>query len=876
MKKTFFLLFILSALNSPLVAFDASELTLTRNIKQAVLPNGLKIIVKEEKSIPLVGFSVTYKVGFRNEDTNGRTGLTHLLEHMMFKGTPTYKKGEIAKTLSDAGARFNAFTGYDKTVYWEILPSGAFETAVKIEADRMANSLIDRQEFAKEKNVVLSELTHYESNPGSKLSRKLNEAVFGTQPYAHSYGFIDDMRNADRDYVYNELYKKYYCPNNAVIVVAGNIDTSEAIRLITRYFGGIKPNPSLGKDKPVPMTFRKGQSVKVEGVASENFGNIYFKFPGWDTSNRDFITLFFISQTGLLGDLGYDPSIDGGIGALHFSEEPDYPAETIDRNYITKNLERFKQRWFRQETLGYDSIDSIMMNLVYLERKSGIRAYDELARGFEKLTADDVISVIRRYLTRENSSEGFFRAVSQDDRAHPRDISQTSESFGSDIDFSDMDNPDAESVKKTRALGKTVFNNALKAVSTYLSDVRETRLKNGLTIITKPYKLNRKVSISVGIRSGTINQNIPNLADTTWQFVFEGGPQIRLRNELENRGASFGGGNDNNYSSYDIEIAADDFGNGIGLLALALTNRSFNPVVLEEKKFNAILSLDEFKKSPSADAHASRELQKMIYGNKGPGMDLFAGPEQILNLTLTNVRDYYRSYYRPENTVIVVVGDIPQDKIIDKIRNSLEGWAQDEPVLSPPAPSLEKPASDTTIKTTLPVMQSIVLMAAPSADYSHITNYIALSLANQIFGGGSLTSRLARIIRDKYGLTYGVFSYLAPYGTNSIFNLYMQNASSDIPKALAIFREELARFKKDGPNDLEIAKFKNNLLSSVIFHYENGSSIANELLYFKMRRNDPKGDEQFIRILNSLDRETILKAVREGFPESYFISIAGN
>lgn len=211
--------------------FDISKLSLDRNVQEYTLSNGLKVLIKEENSVPLVGFSVTYKVGFRNENVNGKTGLTHLVEHMMFKGTRNYKKGEIARTFDDAGVHFNAYTAYDKTSYFEILPKGGLETVIKIESDRMENSILAPDEFKSEDKVVLSEIKRYESNPGNMLERKLLGSIYKDHPYAFMYGAISDVEKAERDYVYNLIYKKYYCPNNAYIVIVGDIKADEGMSL---------------------------------------------------------------------------------------------------------------------------------------------------------------------------------------------------------------------------------------------------------------------------------------------------------------------------------------------------------------------------------------------------------------------------------------------------------------------------------------------------------------------------------------------------------------------------------------------------------------------------------------------------------------------
>ncbi|RMG81800.1 MAG: insulinase family protein, partial [Bacteroidetes bacterium] len=374
---------------------NTGKLNLTKGMEKYRLPNGMTVVLKRDSSSPLVGLAVLYRVGFRNEQ-KGKSGLTHLLEHMMFKGTKRYGKGEIAKTLHSVGAEFNAFTSYDKTVYWEVLPSDSLELAMDIEADRMQNSLLDPKEFEKEKQVVLSELNMHEGNPMVKLRHAMYKKAFGDHPFAWDYGFIDEVKNASRDYVYNELYKKYYVPNNATVFVVGNYDAREVKKLINRYFGKLKRNPRFKQSKVKPIKWNLGETVRLKGVASENFGNILFKLPAANINDDDYIALSFLEWSNMLGGFYYWDTPDGGVGYLGFSKEPDYPAESLSDAFIKKNLADFKARVINRERMDYDSISSIMMSLVWLESKFGAEHYAELIKKMNALSSDKLIAVVHK------------------------------------------------------------------------------------------------------------------------------------------------------------------------------------------------------------------------------------------------------------------------------------------------------------------------------------------------------------------------------------------------------------------------------------------------------------------------------------------------
>jgi len=193
-------------------------------VHETVLPNGLKVITKEVHAAPVVSFMVWYKVGSRYEQL-GKTGLSHLLEHMQFKGTKTFKKGEIDALIRRNGGLSNAATWKDFTYYYETLSSDKLELAMRIESDRMVNSLIDPKEFKAEQIVARSELEGHENNPDHLIYYELYATAFKAHPYQWpTIGWRHDVETITRDELY-EYYRTFYRPNNATVVIVGDFDT---------------------------------------------------------------------------------------------------------------------------------------------------------------------------------------------------------------------------------------------------------------------------------------------------------------------------------------------------------------------------------------------------------------------------------------------------------------------------------------------------------------------------------------------------------------------------------------------------------------------------------------------------------------------------
>ncbi len=211
---------------------------------QTTLANGLQVILQERHAAPVASFWIYYRVGSRNE-TAGATGISHWVEHMLFKGTDAFPRGQFDKAVSRAGGVFNGMTSQDWTTYFETFPSERIELALRVESDRMANALFDVEETESERTVILSEREGAENSYAWLLNEEVQAAAFQVHSYHHpTIGWKNDLLHISREDLYRH-YRTYYTPNNAVAVAVGDFDTDEMLSRIEHYFGSLPAGPDV-------------------------------------------------------------------------------------------------------------------------------------------------------------------------------------------------------------------------------------------------------------------------------------------------------------------------------------------------------------------------------------------------------------------------------------------------------------------------------------------------------------------------------------------------------------------------------------------------------------------------------------------------------
>jgi zinc protease len=417
------------------------------DIRETRLDNGLLTLVCPVRTAPVATFWVWYRVGSRNE-VPGITGISHWVEHMMFKGTPTLGKGEIMRLINRNGGVDNAFTSSDYTAYFELLPSDRIDLALRIESDRMVNTLFDPAEVASERTVIISEREGAENEPRFWLGEEVQAMTFKVHPYHHdTIGWKTDLETMTRDDLYSH-YKTYYAPNNAVIVAAGDFDANETLAKIEKAFGSIP----RGKDVPPVKTVEPPQESERRVVLRRPGPAAYFQaayhapkaadpdyfpvfvlvgvlsgvggmsFSGHGSPGRSSRLYRALVETGLAVDVdcGFRATIDPGTIDVAATVRPGVPIEKVERA-IFAELDKIAGKRVTEEELAKvikqarsqfvyaaDGVMNVGGWLGQLEVVASYKMYETFLDNLAKVTREDVRRVAANYLGGTKRTVGWF------------------------------------------------------------------------------------------------------------------------------------------------------------------------------------------------------------------------------------------------------------------------------------------------------------------------------------------------------------------------------------------------------------------------------------------------------------------------------------
>jgi zinc protease len=261
---------------------------MANKITQATLKNGMKVMLKEIHAAPIISSWVWYRVGSKDEST-GKTGVSHWTEHMQFKGTRRFPANILDKAISREGGRWNASTSHDSTRYYETMPADKIDLALRLEADRMQNSIYKEKEVASERTVIISEREGHENEPMFRLTEAVQQTAFLVHPYHHEIiGDMADLRTITRDDLYQH-YRTYYVPNNAVLAIAGDFETKAMLKRIKELFGRI-PKGTIPPRLVRPEPEQKGEvRLTLEGPGETTFIQVAYRFP--DATHANYFPL---------------------------------------------------------------------------------------------------------------------------------------------------------------------------------------------------------------------------------------------------------------------------------------------------------------------------------------------------------------------------------------------------------------------------------------------------------------------------------------------------------------------------------------------------------------------------------------------------------
>lgn len=402
-------------------------------VRATTLPNGLTVLVQPVHTAPVVSFMVWYKVGSRNENA-GITGISHLLEHMMFKGTPRYGKGEIARTLQRHGASFNAGTSLDYTCYYEVLAKDRLEIAMDIEADRMVNASIPDEEHRLEMTVVRSELERNEDNPHRALYQETFAQAFQAHPYHWpTIGWRTDVEQITTGQI-RDYYRLHYVPNNAIAVVVGDVPADRALDLVEKHFAGIPAGPEPPSMRIVEPPQRGERRFKLRKPGETRYLMAAWRNPALvHPDNYALDVLSMILGHGRTSRL-YRALVEGKLATevdasnetardpfLLIARATVAPGSTLDQveRALYREVERLQTEPVSEEEIGRakrqveasfvyskDSIRSLAQQLGYFETVATYQYLDSYLDRVRAVTPELVQRAAREYLTEQTRTVG--------------------------------------------------------------------------------------------------------------------------------------------------------------------------------------------------------------------------------------------------------------------------------------------------------------------------------------------------------------------------------------------------------------------------------------------------------------------------------------
>ncbi len=801
-------------------------------VTEYTLANGLRVLLFPDATQPKTTVNVTYLVGSHQENY-GETGMAHLLEHLMFKGTPAH--GNIMTELGRRGMNFNGSTWFDRTNYHETFPASteSLDWALAMEADRMVNSFIARKDLDSEMTVVRNEMESGENNPRSILVQRMLSAAFNW----HNYGKEPIGARTDVERVNIErlqaFYHLYYQPDNAVLIVAGAFDADEALRLIARHFGPIpratRKLPPLYTDEPVQDGER--QVVLRRVGDTQIVGALYHTMP---EASPDFVAMDALTEIMTAAPSGrlyralvdtnlastvegdnwgmHDPGVVmffaqvAGDGSLAKARDAMLAAlEGVAAQPITAaEIERVRARALNEFERIISSPQAFAASLSDSMASGDWRLFFLQRDRWRTVGVADVQRVATEYLKQSNRTVGEFVPDAHPDHAPVQ----------ASIDIAAM-------VKDYKGDAAVAAGESFDAMPTNL-EARTQRftLANGMKVALLPKKTRGGVvQLSLQLHQGDERSLIGRDTDGALAAaMLMRGTSRHNRQEI-----------DDALDASRTRLSID--GNGTGTQVRGQTVREYLASslrlvseILREPSFPAS-EFEKLKRERSTDIEAHRSdpddiAERLLgrYGNpyaQGDVRYVQTVDEEMRSLEtakLDAVRDFYSRFTGGSHAELAIVGDFDAAATKPLLEELLGSWTSREPYRRVPEPLIVKPPKE--IRAQTPDKANAVLsgeLALPVTDTS--PDYPALIVANFILGG-SPNSRLWERIRQREGLSYGVYSSLeaSSFEPNTSLTREAIFAPENLSRLKTALNEEFERAVRDGFTDEEVADAKKAML----------------------------------------------------------------
>ncbi len=845
---------------------------MTSSIQKYQLKNGLTVILEPNNASPIISLNVGVKVGSAWENEN-EAGLSHLLEHMVFKGTPHYGPGEIAQIVEASGGELNAYTSLDQTVYYINLASKHTAKGLNILSEMVFKALIDPVELEREKEVVLEEIRRGKDSPHREMSEALFSLVYHTHPYGRPViGSFESVKNFPRDQVF-DFYKKWYVPNNMVLVICGDYREDEIKKYIDQEFGcepeAALTRPVLPTEPPQTAPRLKSMNKTIEGT----YLSLAYPIPHF--THEDIPALDLLSH--LLGEgdtsrleqnIKEKQGLVNSIGSYAYT--PTFPGVLViqavlpqktQKNVVEAILEEVD--YFRSHHVDEKNLQRSKLNIkssVYYEKETcegsarkrvsfettagDYRYEDTYLKAIDTVTPEHIRNVACRYLKNERISG----IVLQGQKSKFK-LTLPGE-------------------KKKTALKKNYVLIEEKA------GVKKYRFRNGLTFLARENHRVPLASIYLSAPGGLRAENsatngLSQLMASTISKGTLNKSALEIAEIAESMAGSIGGFAGRNTWGMQSGFLSEKKEAALELFTDVLCHPAFEQDQVEKEKR---LQLEAIRNQQDSVAHmAFQRFSSLLYKKHPYGLPLLGEARQVQRFTAKQTASFYKKLCNPKKMVLSAAGDFCAEDLALYLSEQLGHLPSSPFTVSQKTIIKPKQAQKTFLKKDK--MQSHLVVGFLTSPIKNTDRYALEVMSHVLSGQGG---RLFLELRDKKSLAYTVSSSLVEGLDTGHFSVYIGSEPKKMEEALKGILEELGKLKIEKIPSEELERAKNYIIGNYEIDFQRNSTVAANLAINELYGLGFSESQLFPERISSVTAESVLSVARKYLNlDAYTLSLVG-
>ncbi|PKL48812.1 MAG: hypothetical protein CVV42_08395 [Candidatus Riflebacteria bacterium HGW-Riflebacteria-2] len=813
------------------------------------LDNGLKVFVKPVHSAPVVALNIWTRVGSVNEEP-GEEGYSHLIEHMMFKGTSTYPYGALDNEIKKIGAHQNAFTANDYTCFYLVGASQYFDKMMQLQADAVQNSSFDESELKKETQVVIEELRMSLDNPGNRVVQLIMEEAFQLHPYRHPIvGYLKNLEEISRDKLF-AYYKKFYVPGNMWVVIVGDVKIDKAIDAVRKYMGDA-PRMAIPAQQIPEEPSQEAMRTKIEYADLQHaYVRMGWKVPGIASADR--LALYVIARligggksSWLWNELVEQKQLAVSAGAAYYSSQ--FPmlfqvggvtSQSKIRSFVEAarkivyrlhngeideaEIEKARQQIIAEDIYDREKVEDQAINYGHFAMLSDVDDADRFVENIRQVTGEDIASVARKYFVDSNLTVA---------RLEPEPPA-----------------PDAVPEMIT--------------------------LDNGIRLILKQNNVSPLVAVSVKIAAGGLVEEkreagLANIVAEMLQRGADGMSSEEIAEKFESMGSKFSISASKSYVTFNLQCLAENFMPSLELMLNMLDRPEFPASELDKLK----KQVEDWIRADEDDLYkyTTQGAVAALYPDTPVAYSSYGKIDDVKRFKTQDLKDFHKKHYVGSNMVVAIVGDFYTRELKASLLQNLGRFSQGRANEFKPfkLKDISEPV-EVSLKKNREQAQIIYASRTFPANDAKVA---PMAIATTILAG-SMSSRLFKNLRAKDSLAYSTTAFNVGMANGGYFLATISTAASKVATATLRLKQEIDAFREEGFTDQEFEDAKKYLIGQYALTLVNNSSMADNYASDEFFGKGFDFYRSYPEQINAVTREQVAEVARSYLLASGSYSLA--